>query len=191
MRWIALTLLLICSTPVLLSEEQKGQASWYGGKYHGRTTASGEIFNTYDLTAAHRTLPFDTLVEVTNLGNGKSVTVRINDRGPFVDNRIIDLSYEAAQKLDFVQQGVADVSIRWGEMEEEPTFLIQVGAFSNLENAIHLKSKLEEQGYTPVSELSNKGIVRIFLQEIPESRTFETVKTLEKLGITDMMIRQN
>lgn len=90
---------------------QEGTASWYGGKFHGRKTASGERFNTYDLTAAHRTLPMNTLVKVTNLSNGKSVVVRINDRGPYVGKRVIDLSYSAANELGFVKRGVAKVRL--------------------------------------------------------------------------------
>ncbi len=89
-------------------------ASWYGvgDGYHGQRTASGEIFNTYDLTAAHRSLPFGTLVRVTNLQNGRSVVVRINDRGPYVGGRVIDLSYEAARRIGMVSAGEAPVRIQ-------------------------------------------------------------------------------
>lgn len=80
---------------------QVGEASWYGKAFHGRTTASGEDFDMFELTAAHRRLPLGTLVKVTNLRNGKSVIVRINDRGPYVNNRIMDLSYGAARMLEF------------------------------------------------------------------------------------------
>ena len=91
---------------------QTGIASWYGKKFHGRKTASGDRFNMYAMTAAHKRLPFGTLVRVTHLKNGRSVAVRINDRGPFVRGRIIDLSYGAAKKLGMVAQGVARVRIR-------------------------------------------------------------------------------
>lgn len=91
---------------------QRGYASWYGAKYKGRRTASGEKFNPYDLTAAHRTWPFGTVVEVRNLRNGRKVLVQINDRGPFVAGRIIDLSEEAATELGIVAGGVAPVEIR-------------------------------------------------------------------------------
>ncbi|HHF53278.1 MAG TPA: septal ring lytic transglycosylase RlpA family protein [candidate division WOR-3 bacterium] len=93
-----------------------GLASYYGRKFHGKKTASGEIFNMYKLTAAHRKLPFGTYVKVTNLENGRSVIVRINDRGPFKKNRIIDLSYEAAKRLGIISKGVARVKlevIKW------------------------------------------------------------------------------
>ena len=90
---------------------ETGIASYYAHKYHGRTTASGERFDMNDMTAAHKTLPFGTRVRVTNLSNGKSITVRINDRGPFVKGRIIDLSLAAAKKLDMVNAGLAQVRL--------------------------------------------------------------------------------
>ncbi len=90
---------------------QEGLASWYGKKFHGRTTASGERYDMHALTAAHRTLPFGTRVRVTNLANGRRVVVRINDRGPFIRGRIIDLSYAAARQVGMVQAGVARVRV--------------------------------------------------------------------------------
>ncbi len=88
-----------------------GDASWYGKLHHGRKTASGEVFNMNKLTAAHKTLPLGTKVRVTNIENGKSVIVKINDRGPFAKNRILDLSYSAAQKIDMTKKGHAKVLI--------------------------------------------------------------------------------
>jgi rare lipoprotein A len=90
---------------------QQGLASWYGPGFHGRRTANGERFNQYDLTAAHRTLPFNTRVRVTNLQNGQSIVVRINDRGPFIRGRIIDLSRAAARLLGMYRQGVVQVKV--------------------------------------------------------------------------------
>lgn len=90
---------------------QYGMASWYGGKFHGRTTASGERFNKYEFTAAHRKLPFGTILRVTNLRNGKEVYVKINDRGPFVKGRILDLSLASAEALHFNRRGVIRVKI--------------------------------------------------------------------------------
>ena len=89
----------------------QGLASWYGQKFHGRKTASGERFDMHELTAAHPTLPFGTLVEVRNLDNGRRVVVRINDRGPTVTGRIIDLSYAAAVELGMIDRGVAEVAL--------------------------------------------------------------------------------
>jgi rare lipoprotein A len=90
---------------------EKGVASWYGGIHQGRATSTGEIFDTMKLTAAHPTLPLPSYVRVTNLDNGKSIIVRVNDRGPFVKKRIIDLSYAAATKLDYIKGGSANVEI--------------------------------------------------------------------------------
>ncbi|HXI02760.1 MAG TPA: septal ring lytic transglycosylase RlpA family protein [Candidatus Saccharimonadales bacterium] len=90
---------------------ETGLASWYGPNYHGQSTASGERYNMFSMTAAHRTLPFGTLVRVTNLENGKAVSVTITDRGPFVKGRIVDLSYAAAKALEMTRSGVAKVRI--------------------------------------------------------------------------------
>jgi peptidoglycan lytic transglycosylase len=92
--------------------DERGVASWYGPSFHGGNTSSGEAYNMYGMTAAHKTLPLPTYARVTNLANGRSVVVRINDRGPFVANRIIDLSYTAAAKLDMLREGTAWVEVR-------------------------------------------------------------------------------
>lgn len=97
---------------VLRGQIWYGNASWYGPHWHGRTTSSGETFNKNKLTAAHRTLPFNTMVKVTNLKNNKSVIVRVNDRGPFKAGRIIDLSEEAADKIDAKKQGISYVKVQ-------------------------------------------------------------------------------
>ncbi|MFO7848515.1 MAG: septal ring lytic transglycosylase RlpA family protein [Spirochaetia bacterium] len=116
--------ILPCATEETKDEasSRTGYASWYGGKFHGRTTASGEVFDKNKLTAAHRRLPFGTILEVTNLANDKSVTVRITDRGPFVEDRIIDLSRAAAEEIGLVRSGVAKVEIEviesTGEQQE-------------------------------------------------------------------------
>lgn len=91
--------------------KQSGRASWYGGKFHGRKTASGEPFNMHSMTAAHPSLPFNTYLKVTNKNNGKSVVVKVNDRGPFHGNRVLDLSYGAAKKIGLVKRGIANVAI--------------------------------------------------------------------------------
>jgi rare lipoprotein A len=97
--------------PVKKGWTQKGEASWYGKPYHGRATASGERYDMHEMTAAHQTLPFHTVVRVRNLDNGREVKVRITDRGPFVKGRILDLSYKAAKKLGMVEKGVVPVKI--------------------------------------------------------------------------------
>lgn len=108
-----LLLLTACSSQRTNQEPGiSGQASWYGAQHHGKKTASGERFNQNALTAAHRTLAFGTQVKVTNTLNNKSVTVRINDRGPYSKGRIIDLSRAAAAKIDMIKQGVAPVTLQ-------------------------------------------------------------------------------
>ena len=104
-----LSLLYACSPKV----SQTGKASYYADKFDGRKTASGEIFRNQKLTAAHKTLPFGTKVKVTNLNNGKTVKVRVNDRGPFIPGRIIDLSKRAAKKIKLDEEGVAKVKITY------------------------------------------------------------------------------
>ena len=95
-----------------------GVSSYYGPQFHGKLTANGEVFDMYGLTAAHKEIPFNTVVRVTNLDNNKSLILRINDRGPYIDGRILDCSYGAAKKLDFLNQGTANVKIQiieWGD----------------------------------------------------------------------------
>jgi rare lipoprotein A len=110
--------------PRFVTEYQAtGVASWYGESYHGRQTANGEIYDMYALTAAHPTLQLPSVVEVVNLENGRSLTLRVNDRGPFVDNRLIDLSLAAARELGFERQGLAPVQVRYlglAQLEEAP-----------------------------------------------------------------------
>lgn len=124
---------------------QKGFASWYGPRFHGRRTANGERYDMNALTAAHPSLPFGTRVEVRNVRTGRSVTVRINDRGPFSKNRIIDLSYAAAREVDVVGPGTAFVEIypaRNGERAAPHRFTVQVAAFSEADRAVAYQQEL-------------------------------------------------
>jgi rare lipoprotein A len=133
-----------------------GWASWYGKDFHGRKTASGEVYDMYQLTAAHKTLPLGTSVMVTHLNNGRSVMVVINDRGPFVKGRIIDLSYAAAQALEMVAEGVARVRVEALGKGSVPapsstgSFTLQVGAFIERSNAVRLMNELQK-AYRDVS----------------------------------------
>jgi len=121
---------------------ETGLASWYGHPFHGRASSSGEIYDMEQMTAAHRTLPFGTMVRVHDLDNEKSVDVRINDRGPFVDGRIVDLSHAAARAIEMIGPGTARVRL---EILSAPAavglahFAVQVGAFRNRENAERLR----------------------------------------------------
>lgn len=126
-------------------------ASWYGPTFNGRRTSDGEIYDMHDFTAAHRTLPFNAIVRVTNMSNGLQTQVRINDRGPFVANRIIDLSLSAAKALEMVGPGTAQVRLEMmsGPDPETGFFAVQVGAFQMQENADRLRAQLAER-YSPV-----------------------------------------
>src|SRR5258706_3115214 len=131
---------------------EEGNASWYGVPFHGRRASNGEVYDMYKLTAAHRTLPFETMVRVTNLNNGKSTVVRITDRGPFVDNRIIDLSLAAAREVDSVGPGVVPVRVEVLSSGIDPMsgfFTVQVGAFRDPANAERLHDRLSVT-YSPI-----------------------------------------
>jgi len=137
-----------------------GIASWYGKKFHGRKTSSGELYDMWAMTAAHPVLPLPTYVEVTNLDNGKRVVVRVNDRGPFVNGRIIDLSYIAAHRLGIAKKGTGRVKIKVispkaqslshdhsirAESDSFPQYYVQVAAYSQLENAIQMRKALRSK----------------------------------------------
>ena len=130
-----------------------GIASWYGEKFHGRLTAMGEVYDMYAMTAAHKSLPLPTMVRVTNLDNGQSIVVRVNDRGPFHDDRLIDLSYGAAKALGFHNQGTASVVVEAIDEANYPeltkrvapaTSYLQAGAFSRREGAVAQLTKVKK-----------------------------------------------
>ncbi|MHB8541782.1 MAG: septal ring lytic transglycosylase RlpA family protein [Candidatus Acidiferrales bacterium] len=131
---------------------EQGIASWYGAQFNGRRTSDGEIYNMFQYTAAHRTLPFGAVVQVTNLNNGKQVDVRINDRGPFVANRIIDLSYAAAVAIGMIGTGTAPVrlDVVAGPNPNAGFFGVQVGAFQSEQSAEQLREQLSGR-YSPVT----------------------------------------
>lgn len=118
---------------------QEGMASWYGGTFHGRTSASGEVYDKWEMTAAHRTLPMGTRLVVEHVGNGRTVEVKINDRGPYIEGRIIDLSRAAASQLGMLRQGVAWVRLyrigRPKNPEARGKFSLQVGPYHRLDHA--------------------------------------------------------
>lgn len=131
--------------PATPGSTEEGNASWYGEPFHGRRSSNGEIYDMHKLTAAHRTLPFETMVRVTNLNNGKSTIVRITDRGPFVGNRIIDLSMAAAREIESIGSGVVPVRVEVLSPGVEPNaefFTVQVGAFRDKNNAERLRERL-------------------------------------------------
>ena len=168
----------------------EGLASWYGGKFQGRLTANGEVFDTNQLTAAHRTLPFGTLVRVTNPRNAQSVVVRINDRGPFVEGRVIDLSRAAAERIGIAAAGVAAVElevVHWAR--ESTTRVIQIAAFSQRSNAVSLATHLERHGFAPALEDGTAGVYRVILPDVPLDGVDEHRRRLAAIGHPDVLVR--
>ena len=173
--------------------ELEGQASWYGGKFQGRLTANGEVFDTAKLTAAHKTLPFDTIVQVIHLGNGRTVQVRINDRGPFVEGRVIDLSRAAADALDMAGEGVAPVRLTVISEPGEPKRSIQVGSFGVRSNAETVGRRLADAGLEAVIETgagsAGGSVFRIVVPNVPESALQATVDRLAAIGFESVLVR--
>lgn len=165
-RWLLLVSIalagLACARPAPKlnpgGQVERGVASWYGPDFHGRRTANGERYDMHALTAAHPSLPFDTLVEVRNLDNGRTVQVRINDRGPFKKGRVIDLSYAAATELDMVPDGTARVElVMLGQTPPSfARFTVQVGAFQERERADAVARDLCER--QPGAEVRSDGL---------------------------------
>lgn len=176
--------------------QQKGIASWYGNKFHGRRTSSGEEYNMYAMTAAHKTLPIPAYVEVSNLDNGRKAIVRVNDRGPFHEGRIIDLSYAAATKLGVAQMGTANVAIRVVTSEadtnrrrsqafvESPVsegdkLYVQVAAFSTEENAVQHLGQLQGEGFNDVrlhvESKKGKAVYRVRIGPLPSEHVAKEV----------------
>ncbi|GAB4441856.1 MAG: septal ring lytic transglycosylase RlpA family protein [bacterium] len=184
-----------------------GIASWYGEDFHGLPTTTGEIYNMYDYTAAHKTLPLGLFVKVKNLENKKEVILRLNDRGPFVDGRIIDLSYAAAKDLDMVNKGTAKVELevlgypvyegdrltfRKPESYDAPFYRIQIGAFKVKENADRLAKTFTEKDVDVkvVEYMSKDGLfyrVRVgSFKKIEDAERYQ--KELKKIGFAKTFI---
>ncbi|HEV3278837.1 MAG TPA: septal ring lytic transglycosylase RlpA family protein [Terriglobia bacterium] len=182
------------AAPIVQGE--KGLASWYGHPYHGRPTSSGEIYNMYAMTAAHRTLPFGTQVRVHDLDNGQAVEVRINDRGPFVDGRIIDLSYSAAKAMGMLGAGVARVQLEIlnpAVLKTPGIFAVQVGAFRERSNADRLRDRIAERFQPVIIQSFDRGDglyhrVRVG-QESTEEAAQELGRQLQQAGLaTDVFV---
>lgn len=169
------------SRPAPIVQGEEGIASWYGHPFDGRETADGEIYNMHAMTAAHRTLPFGTMVRVHDLENGHSVVVRINDRGPFVEGRIIDLSYAAAQAMHMPGTALVRLQIlSLGASATRGIYAVQVGAFSVPQNAERLK-KLIAKSFRPVTlqnfHYGRQQLVRVL---VGQERTERQAEKLER-----------
>ncbi len=177
-------------TPVEEGWTEKGIASWYGEPYHGRRTASGEVYDMHTMTAAHKTLPFGSMVAVHRRDTGADVKVRINDRGPFIEGRIIDLSYAAAKKIALDRDGVAPVKIKVvGREEIQPApppvtapgesygcFWVQVGAFGDPENARRAERELERSGEEAVVLEGVPGLWRVRIGPFDKEKAAEKAR---------------
>ena len=179
---------------------ETGTASWYGNPFHGRKTSNGEIYNMYDWTAAHKTLPMNTRLLVENLGNGRTTTVRINDRGPFVGTRIIDLSYNVARDLGIMKEGTGHVRITaLGEAEtvqladnktaaqflphedfQKGDFYVQIGAFTVQNNADRLTEKMNKSGRETETVRYDRGDQIFYRVQVKAGNTLTAAKQLEQ-----------
>lgn len=176
---------------------QTGLASWYGPGFHGQDTSSRETFNMYELTAAHRTLPFGTWVEVTNLDNGRSVRVKINDRGPFIRGRIIDLSYAAARVLGMVDPGVIPVRIdvlpELSPPLHLPLYSVQIGSFTQERNAEKLKRRLVSSYpdvYITRFATSNQVYYRVRIRAENQEQALSLAKRLNRQGFSVLLLEE-
>jgi len=160
-----------------------GNASWYGSKFHGRKTSSGEPYDMYRLSAAHKSLPLPTYVRVTNLANGRSAIVRVNDRGPFHSDRIIDLSYAGAVKLGFVDKGTARVRVETVITEIPGNYLLQAGAFAAFQAADNLANNLKALTGKPTF------VVKTNQDQLYRVRVGPMSKEAEALRIQALMIK--
>lgn len=168
--------------------QETGIGSWYGHKFHGHLTSNGETYDMYAMSAAHKTLPIPSYVKVTNLDNGRQVVVRVNDRGPFHEGRIIDLSYAAASKLGYHHQGTANVKVEAIDFDE-PDRYVQAGAFSSLDNARGLGAKVAEWGTLKFRIKPENGIYKVQvgpLKTVGQSQ--EVVSLLESNGIINPIV---
>jgi len=170
-------------------DTERGIASWYGEPYHGRQTASGEVYDMHELTAAHRTLPFDTVVRVTRRDTGARVEVRVNDRGPFIEGRIIDLSYAAAREVGLDTDGVAPVKLvvvgvrkapkperRDPPADDEECVWVQVGAFGDADNARRARDRLEDSGEHAVLVEGPAGLQRVRVGPFDDEQDAEAMR---------------
>ena len=175
------------------THQVEGIASWYGGKFQGRLTANGEVFDTNELTAAHRTLPFDTVVRVTSVTTERSVEVRINDRGPFVDNRVIDLSRAAASRIGLTATGIAPVKLEIVHYVPEPdSRIIQIASFSRADNARNMVARLEREGLpAAVENAAEDGVFRVVLTDVKKWDVDDYRARLEELGFGSVLVRRD
>ena len=201
----ALALLAGCSRAVVTSPpgppaaglEEVGFASWYGAPHHGRRTASGEVYDMNQLTAAHRTLPFGTRLLVTNRDTSRSTEVRVNDRGPFVAGRILDLSYAAARQIGAVGPGIFPVRLRVialpGSRTDTPagdgSFTVQEGAFTSRARAEALRESVGEDAIVAESTVAGETVYRVRVGSFPDrTQAGATARALTTRGFQPIIV---
>lgn len=177
--------------PIAVSElppVTTGWASWYGWQFHGLTTSNGETYDMHAMTAAHRTLPFDTVVRISLIDDSASVEVRINDRGPFVDDRIIDLSRAAAAGLGMLRTGIAHIRLQVLSVPPPLRYVLQIGAFRVRSNAVSLLGRLTQQKIPVKMEVAGE-IIRVITEPAPEAEIGAIEADLREAGISGWLRR--
>jgi rare lipoprotein A len=185
------------ATPPKIGSSETGVASWYGYPYHGRRAANGEVYDMEKLTAAHRTYPFDTWVRVTNLSNERTVDVRIQDRGPFVKGRIIDLSHAAAREIDLLGAGITKVRLTViaapkNIVNQRELYAVQVGAFKDRKRAVALSEEMHQQyGFARVIERgADPPVYRVVVGEYETMQQAQTIADQIRVGgRTSLVVR--
>ena len=180
--------------------KERGQASWYGKKFHGHLTSNGEVYDMYSMSAAHKTLPLPSYVKVTNLDNGKETIVRVNDRGPFHEGRIIDLSYAAASKLDVIKTGTANVEIEViiverpnGEQAKNrhPEYAIQVAASPHKDRIETLSNELGQKLSVDTFLSPVKSNYRLMLGPFQDYKhTQDILEQVQKIGYSSAFVKK-
>ena len=195
----AALMILLAAISLPATTQEHGVASYYAGKFQGRLTANGETFDTNRFTAAHKTLPFNTIVRVTNIENDRTTFARINDRGPFVEGRIIDLSRMAAAAIGMVASGIATVEVEIVSLGDDKTyhrtgyrtdvFSIQIAAFGEFENAERMRDSLEAAGFEVIFEPNRDEVVRVVIPNVLREDVLLAKARLQALGYFDPIVR--
>ncbi len=203
MKRFALFLLTasLAAFPLFAAETEAGYASWYTADTPGALTANGDVFDPNSMNAAHKTMKFGTRVQVTNRITGSSIEVRINDRGPYVEGRIIDLTPRAAEELGMKEAGIAPVTLtilyepeipesKYNRPGDTGWYKYQILSTGNVDNALAIYDKLSKAGLRPYAELTPGGLVRITVRWVRKARRDQTKQTLKALGIDTSSIME-
>lgn len=193
-KLLVLTIILLLSIFTVSAEE--GIASWYTADKPNALTANGSLYDNEAFTAAHKTLTFGTVVKITNLDNGNEIEVKINDRGPYVEGRIIDVTPAVAKELDFYKAGKANVKLEIISEPETPEtkyitgaitgwYTLQIGSYTNITNAYSIYENILSVGLKPLVEVVNDNMIRLSVTNIPAYLLSQTREKLASIGITE------